>query len=265
MALRGRYGQVSQRARCDEQPNAFSQLPGGHNNAVHDVAWQATSHAHAWLQSTAAQASIPPHATSQAPVLQATLLHEPWPLQPTLHEPAPQVTPVHARNPAQSTLQAPSPQVTSWQLRAPVQLTVQLVLPVQSTPRLHELAVEHRTSHAQPAGHATGRLHASGSISQSMVQPCWAASQDVHPAGQTNASTVGAPPSGGRLPALPVTQNPSMQARPVLHSDDAVHAKSTLRWLTEQLPATAAMSPSTASQIATSFIDFPDIMGWLRR
>ncbi len=78
---------------------------------------------------------------------------------------------------------------------------------------------------------------------QSIVQVFAVVLHDVHAAGQpvTLASTWEA------------TQKPSVQVRPLLQSDCFVHAKSSLRWLIEQLPAVMTANPTTVSQSATSF------------
>jgi hypothetical protein len=248
---------------------------------VHEALnWQVTPHAQALLQATLsheppplqlmshrpvpqdalAQAPVPLQSASVVPVPPMTLLHESVPLQSSLQEPVVQVTTVHDARPLQPIWQSPAPQVMSWQLWRPVQLTVHEVLSPQSTPRRHELSSEHWTSQLQPAGQATWRAHSSGLTAQSIVHARLSRSHEVHSAGHTRASGGGGGIDASTIaiasgtPASEVsTQNPAMQVRPVLHSAGLWHAKSPLRWLTEQLPAAAAVIARTASQIATSF------------
>ena len=76
---------------------------------------------------------------------------------------------------------------------------------------------------------------------------------DVHCGGQVAASPPGGPSDFTPESSWGATQKPSMQVRPLLQSDCFVHAKSSLRWLIEQLPAVMTANPTTASQSATSF------------
>jgi len=138
-------------------------------------------------------------------------------------------------------LHGPAPQVTFLQLCAPLHVIVHDLLLVQLMPLLHEPAGEHAMLQLQPVGQVTCCLQPPLSA-QSIVQVFVVLLHDVHCAGQlTPESTWDA------------TQKPSVQVRPLLQSDCFVHAKSSLRWLIEQLPVVMTANPTTASQSATSF------------
>ena len=86
-----------------------------------------------------------------------------------------------------------------------------------------------------------------------MVQVFVLLSHDVHPGGHVAASLVGCASPLTPESTWDATQKPSVQVRPLLQSDCFVHAKSSLRWLIEQLPVVMTANPTTASQSATSF------------
>jgi hypothetical protein len=136
------------------------------------------------------------------------------------------------------TLQAPLPHVTFLQVCRPLHAIMHDVAPPQLTPLLHWLATEHATLQLQPSGHVIAWSHAPLLSMQSIVQLLSAALHEVHCGGQTAAS-----PSGGGVSATPesaaITQNPSTQVRPPAQRCSAPQAKSPLRWLTEQLAASA--------------------------
>jgi len=164
----------------------------------------------------------------------------------------PQLTVRHAPVPVQLMLHGPAPQVTFLQLCAPLHVIVHDLLLVQLMPLLHEPAGEHAMLQLQPVGQVTCCLHPPLSA-QSIVQVFVVVLHDVHCAGQVAAS-----PGGCASPLTPestwdATQKPSVQVRPLLQSDCFVHAKSSLRWLIEQLPVVMTANPMTASQSATSF------------
>jgi hypothetical protein len=117
----------------------------------------------------------------------------------------------------------------------------------QVTPLLHEPAGEHAMLQLQPVGQVTCCLQPPLSM-QSIVQVFVVLLHDVHCAGQLFGPSVFTPES-----SWGATQKPSVQVRPLLQSDCFVHAKSSLRWLIEQLPAVMTANPTTASQSATSF------------
>jgi hypothetical protein len=181
---------------------------------------QVTSHAHA-----APQLTMPAHAAV--------------PLQVTLHAPVPQATELlHDVLPLQVTLQAPRPHVTFLQVCRASHVIVHDVASPQLTPLLHWLGSEHATLQLQPAGHVIAWLQAPLPSAQSMVQLFWAALHEVHGDGHTAAS-----PKDWGVSATPesaaTTQNPSTQVRPAAQRRSASHAKSPLRWLTEQPRASA--------------------------
>jgi hypothetical protein len=163
---------------------------------------------------------------------------------------------VHEFRPVQSTLHGPLPHVNLLQLARPEHVMLQLRPSGQVTPLRHELFVEHRTLHAQPSGHLTGPLHAPPLRAQSMLHVFESRAHDVHCIGHRLASIAG-PASIGMesctlASAWVATQKPSMQFRPLAQSACFSHAKSPLRWLTEQ-PATSA---SARSPYAASFMAY---------
>jgi len=168
---------------------------------------------------------------------------------PQAHD-GPQAMLVHEFRPAQSTLHGPAPHVTPWQLREPLHTIVHPLLLAQLMPLLHALSPEHAMLQLQPVGHVICRVHASGLSAQSTVQVFVAVLHDVHCDGQL--------PVGGASVFTPEssagpTQNPSLQVRPSAQSACFSHAKSPLRWLTEQPPEVTTANPRTANQNATSF------------
>lgn len=175
-----------------------------------------------------------------------------WQLTSHAHD-RPQLTPRHAPLPVQSTLHGPLPQLTFLQLCAPLHVTVHALLPRQLTPLLHEPLVEHATLQLQPVGHVISWLHAPPLSAQSIVQLFVALLHEVQPAGQVLASPTGCPSVVTPESTWGATQKPSVQVRPELQSACFTHAKSPLRWLTEQLPAVTAANPTMTSQNATSF------------
>lgn len=219
-----RYGQVLQPVAVERQniggvpaqpDDLHVTAPGTHAALIRQV----TSHAHADPQLT-----LPEHAK--------------LPVQLTLHAPVPQATVLaHDWGPLQVTLQAPWPHVTFLQVCRPLHAIVHDVALPQRT-LLHWLVTEHATLQLQPAGHVTVWSQAPLLSMQSIVQLFLAASHEVHCDGQTAAS-----PSGGGVSPMPestaTTQNPSTQVRPSAQRCSASQAKSPLRWLTEQLTASA--------------------------
>jgi hypothetical protein len=148
--------------------------------------------------------------------------------------------------PLQSTLHRPVPHARFLQLCVPLQVITHVLVP-QLTPLLHEPSPEHMMLQLQPVGQVTAWPHAPPLSAQSIVQLFVSLLHDVHCAGQVaGLASVFTPESTG------ATQKPSLQVRPWMQSDGFSHAKSPLRWLTEQLPATSA-NPRTASQSTASF------------
>jgi hypothetical protein len=269
-----------QRSPCDVQPP--NGLPGSSQPGLQVTSWQgepnwqSTSHAQDMPQSTwphelppeqptlqapvpqltLAQESISVQPMVQSPKLQPTVGHDPGPVHSRLQVPVPHLAPSHEPSPLQVTVQVPAvEQVRLWQLRRPPQVMLQEVLPPQVTLR-HELSSEQLTLQRQPTGQATGSLQFAVVSSQSIVQLRWARLQEVHCEGQMSASTTGT--LSGMLSAIPAsidgcTQKPSTQSRPEAQLALVVHAKSPLRWLTEQLTAVAMARPRTVRQRATSF------------
>jgi hypothetical protein len=84
-------------------------------------------------------------------------------------------------------------------------------------------------------------LHAPLLLAQSITQVLWATLHDVHAGGHTAASACG--PTTPESAAI--TQNPSTQVRPLAQRCSASHAKSPLRWLSEQ-PAASARARAVA-------------------
>jgi hypothetical protein len=137
------------------------------------------------------------------------------------------------------------------QLCEPLHETVHALLPTQVTPLRHAPVTEHRMLQLHPEGHATCCVQPPLSA-QSIVQLFVPVLHDVHPAGQLEAS----PPDASVFTpesTWEATQKPSVQVRPELQSACTWHAKSPLRWLTEQPPAVTITNPRTANQSATSF------------
>lgn len=161
----------------------------------------------------------------------------------------PQLMPWHEPLPPQSTLHRPLPQVMFLQLRRPVQVTAHAAPGGQTTPLLHESAREHSTLQLQPCGQSTSCLQLPAASEQSIVQLRTARLHDVHPAGHSAASGSG---SASRPASVATTQNPSTQLRPAAQSRWLWHAKSSLRWLTEQLPAATIASAIAASAASAS-------------
>jgi hypothetical protein len=208
------------------------------------------------LQVTSMHAALSRQVTSQAqaePQLTEPA-HAALPLQVTPHAPAPHATePPHEPLPLQVTLQAPGPHVTLLQVCRALQVSVHDVALAQLTPLLHWLATEHATLQLQPAGHVTAWLQAPLLSAQSIVQLFWAVLHEVHCDGHTAAS-----PPGRGASAMPesaaITQNPSTQVRPFAQRWSASHAKSPLRWLTEQPVATARARAVSQSASFTAFL-----------
>jgi hypothetical protein len=185
-----------------------------------ELSRQVTSHAHADPQLT----SLP---------------HAALPVQLTLHAPVPQVTVLpHDWLPLQVTLHSPWPHVTFLQVCLALHEIAHDVALPQNTPLLHWLATEHITLQLQPVGHVIAWLQASLLSEQSIVQPFWAVLHEVHCDGQTAASPIGCGVSATPESAA-TTQNPATQVRPSAQRCWASQAKSPLRWLTEQLRASA--------------------------
>ena len=185
---------------------------------------------------------------------QVTPEHDPEPPQSSLQGPAPQAMVRHELPPVQSRSHRPAPHATSLQLWVPLHVIVHDLASVQTIPLRHALGVEHWMLQLQPGGQVTVWLQALGLSAQSTVQVIALPSHDVHPGGHDPPSPAGGPSltlaSIGRPTA---TQSPSAQVRPSRQSDVCSHEKSPLRWLIEQLPATTAVRPRTASQSAMSF------------
>jgi hypothetical protein len=172
-------------------------------------------------------------------------------LQLTSHaHDAPHATLRHEPAPLQSTLQGPVPQVRLRQLCEPLHVILHALLPTQLTPLRHELPVEHEMLQLQPAGQVTAALHAPPFSMQSIVQLLSPGLHDVHCDGQVPASPTTAP-SRTLASSWVATHRPSLQIRPELQSAWVSHAKSPLRWLTEQPAATT--HTTIPSQRATSF------------
>lgn len=135
----------------------------------------------------------------------------------------PQLTLRHDRLPVHATLQVPSPQVRFRQLCAPLHVIAHDLLFVQSIPLRHELSVEHAMLQFQPVGHVMCCVQAALLTMQSILQVLASLLHDVHCDGHAiGCASPFTPESAG------ITQNPSVQVRPLAHSDCIVHANSSL-------------------------------------
>jgi hypothetical protein len=146
--------------------------------------------------------------------------------------------------PEQSTLHAPGPHVMSRQLDAPLHVMLHDLALMQLMPLRQPLPL-HAMTHAKPAGQVICDWHSCGLTAQSMVHTCAASSHDVHVAGQMLT-----PPSTGRASGVPpessATHWPSTHTRPPEQFAWVVHAKSPLRWLTEQPAAKIERTRATS-------------------
>lgn len=174
-----------------------------------------------------------------------------WQVTSHAHD-GPQLTSLQESRPEQSTLHGPAPHTTVSQLCLPAQVIVHALAFVQMIPLRHAFGVEQAISQLQPVGQVTRWAQALASTAQSIVHVFVAPSHDVHCAGQLPCR------ASGRTPASSgITHRPSMHTRLPAHLESGPHAKSSLRWLTEQ-PVASAATPRSESQSTTR------VMAYLR-
>jgi hypothetical protein len=175
---------------------------------------------------------LPVHVTSHA--------HE------LLHE-----TPRHDAGPEHATSHGPGPHCTFWHDCLPLHSTLHDVDSWQLMPLRHALSVLHRMSHLYPAGHVT--VFEQLVSWQLIVHVFWVTLHDEQPGGQLFASPPGFGASMRGASIEPATmQNPLSQTRPLSQSAVDVHAYWSLRWLIEQLVATAVTAMVTATSAVAS-------------
>lgn len=285
------YWQTSQPLGSEVQPFGSTVQSGksGKNTGQLTIAHcekrsQDTSQAHELKQSTAPpQLLSPAQSTLHRPLPQLTSLQLPFPTQPAVSWPLPPVMFTQLLGPSQSALHAPLPQVTLVQLPLPTQPTVSGPLPpvtlvqlrntpqviVQSAASTQSMALRHVPPTVQsilqlnPAGQVIAFMHRPGFALQSTAQVLASRSHDVHCAGHGGGGGasigIGASIGGGPSKVTPastgwvLTHRPSTQTRPAAQLPVVSHAKSPLRWLTEQLPAAVTATTTSAAQSATSF------------
>jgi hypothetical protein len=204
------------------------------------------------------ESDVQPRRSVQSSDLHVSPLHDAEIPQVISHAQAvPQLRSVHESRPVHSMAHTPLPHANFEQLMRPEHVMLQGRPAGHVTPLRHELIVEHSTLQSQPSGHLIGPLQAPPLRWQSMLQVVVSLLHDVHTDGHRLASDGGAASMSTRASpgtlasAWGATQKPSIQVRPLAQSICRSHAKSPLRWLTEQ-PAAASASPR--SQYAASFM-----------
>jgi hypothetical protein len=160
---------------------------------------------------------------------------------------------LHESRPEQSTLHGPGPHTTLSQLSEPAHVIVHALAPMQSMPLLHAPGVEQAISQLQSVGQVTSRSQTALLTSQSIVHVFASVLHDVHCAGHAIGRASGRTPASAS-PAI--THRPSTHLRLPAHRVSGPQVKSSLRWVTEQLPATTAATPRTTSQSTTSLMAY---------